>query len=148
MADICPNIKVKEIVCPHVYAKWGEKAIRFIDPNLRSVLDVVRNKILKRPIRINNGSSFTQRGLRCNVCQLVADKTKAGKVYLSAHNLGKGCDFDCPGLTVQQVHDLIKKNWRLLPCKIRLESPTDAPTWTHIDVITEEQTEAVYVFRA
>ena len=148
MTKVCDNISVKEIVCPHVYAKWGDNAIRFIDPTFRLVLDVVRNKILKRPIRINNGTSFTQRGLRCNCCQLVADKTKAGRVYLSAHNLGKGCDFDCPGLTVQQVHDLIKKNAHLLPCKIRLESPLDAPTWTHLDIITEGQKEMVYVFRA
>ena len=145
--NICPNISVKEIVCPHVYAKWGDKAIRFIDPNLRATLDVIRNKILKCPIIINN-STFTQRGLRCNCCQLVADKTKAGKVYLSAHNLGKGCDFSCSKYTVQQIHDLIKKNWRLLPCKIRLESPIDAPTWVHVDVITEDQQDAVYVFRA
>lgn len=148
MTKVCDNISVKEIVCPHVYAKWGDGAIRFIDSNLRLVLDVVRNKILKRPIRINNGTSFTQRGLRCNCCQLVADKTKTGRVYLSAHNLGKGCDFDCPGLTVQQVHDLIKKNAHLLPCKIRLESPLDAPTWTHLDIITEGQKEKVCVFRA
>ena len=148
MTKVCDNISVKECVCPHVYAKYGDNAIRFIDPNLRAVLDVIRNKILKRPIRINNGSTFTQRGLRCNICQLVADKTKAGKLYLSAHNLGKGCDFDCPGLTVQQVHDLIKKNAQLLPCKIRLESPIDAPTWIHVDIMTEGQKEAVYVFRA
>ena len=45
-------------------------------------------------------------------------------------------------------NDLIKKNWRLLPCKIRLESPIDAPTWVHVDVMTEGQQDAVYVFRA
>ncbi len=145
--NICPNILVKEIVCPHVYAKWGNKAIRFIDPNLRAVIDVVRNQILKCPIVINNGT-WKQRGLRCNCCQLVADKTKAGKVYLSAHNLGKGLDFSCSKYTVQQIHDMIKKNSVLLPCKIRLESPIDAPTWVHIDVMTEDQQEAVYVFRA
>lgn len=145
--NICPNISVKEIVCPHVYGKWGDKAIRFIDPNLRAVLDVIRNKILKCPITINN-STLTQRGLRCNCCSLVAEKTKSNKVYLSAHNLGKGCDFSCSKYTVQQIHELIKKNWRLLPCKIRLESPIDAPTWVHVDVMTEDQQDAVYVFRA
>ena len=145
--NICPNITVKEVVCPHVWEKWGDKAIRFIDPNLRSVIDVIRNQILKCPIVINN-STWKQRGLRCNCCQLVADKTKAGKVYLSAHNLGKGLDFSCSKYTVQQTHDLIKKNAHLLPCKIRLESPLDAPTWVHVDIITEEQTDKIYIFRA
>lgn len=147
MSNICPNIAVKEVVCPHVYAKWGDKAIRFIRPELRATLDVIRNKILKCPITINN-KTYTQRGLRCNCCQLVADKTKAGKVYLSAHNLGAGVDFSCSKYTVQEVHELIKKNANLLPYKIRLESPIDSPSWSHVDVITEEQKDKVYVFRA
>lgn len=145
--NICQNITVKEVVCPHVWEKWGDKAIRFIDPNLRAVIDIVRNQILKCPITINN-STWKQRGLRCNCCQLVADKTKTGKVYLSAHNLGKGLDFSCSKYTVQQIHDMIKKNANLLPCKIRLESPLDAPTWVHVDIMTEGQTDKVYVFRA
>ena len=145
--NICQNITVKEVVCPHVWEKWGDKAIRFIDPNLRSVIDVIRNQILKCPITINN-STWKQRGLRCNCCQLVADKTKMGKVYLSAHNLGKGLDFSCSKYTVQQIHDMIKKNANLLPCKIRLESPLDAPTWVHVDIMTEGQADKVYVFRA
>ena len=144
---LCQNITVKEVVCPHVWEKWGDKAIRFIDPNLRAVIDVIRNQILKCPIVINN-STWKQRGLRCNCCQLVADKTKAGKVYLSAHNLGKGLDFSCSKYKVQQIHDLIKKNAHLLPCKIRLESPLDATTWVHVDIMTEGQTDKVYIFRA
>lgn len=145
--NVCPNIAVKELVCPHIYAKWGDKAIRFIDPNIISVIDIIRNKILKRPIRINN-NTWKQRGMRCNLCQLVADKTKKQQAYLSSHVLGKGLDFDCPGLTVPQVHELIKKNADLLPCKIRLESPIDAPTWVHVDIMTQGQKEKVYVFKA
>lgn len=147
MTKVCDNIDVKEIVCPHIYAKWGDKAIRFINPNAIAVLDVIRNKILKRPIRINN-NTWKQRGMRCNLCQLVADKTKKQQPYLSAHVLGTGFDFDCPGLTVPQIHELIKKNAHLLPCKIRLESPTNAPTWCHFDIMTYGQKEQVYVFRA
>lgn len=146
--NICPNISVKEIVCPHTFAKYGDKAIRFIDEDLIKVMDVIRNKILKCPIIINNGSSLTQRGLRCNICQLVADKTKSGKLYLSGHNLGKACDFSCSKYSVKEVHDLIKKNSNLLPCKIRLESPIDAPSWIHVDIMTYGQKEKVYIFRA
>lgn len=147
MKMICDNISVKEVVCPHVYAKWGDNAIRFIRPELRETINVIRNKILKCPITINN-QVYSQRGLRCNICQLVADKTKIGKVYMSAHNLGAAIDFSCSKYTVQQIHDLIKKNVNLLPYKIRLESPIDASTWVHVDVITEGQKEQVYVFRA
>lgn len=147
MNKVCDNISVKEIVCPHMYEKYGDNALRFVDPILIEVLDVIRNKILKCPITINNGT-WKQRGFRCNICQLVADKTKAGKMYLSGHNLGKAIDFSCKTYTVQQIHDLIKKNANLLPCKIRLESPTDAPTWVHVDIMTYGQKYKVYVFRA
>ena len=146
--EIVPHISVKEMVCPHVYAKYGDKSARFLDEDLMAVLKVIRNDILKCPIIINNGSTLTQRGLRCNVCPLVVEKTKANKLYLSGHNLGKACDFSCNKYTVLQIHELIKKNANLLPCKIRLESPLDAPTWCHVDVMTYGQKEKVYVFRA
>lgn len=147
MNKVCDNILVKEIVCPHMYEKYGDNAIRFVDPILIEVLDVIRNKILKCPITINNGT-WKQRGFRCILCQLVSDKAKVGKLYLSAHMLGKGVDFSCKAYTVQQAHELIKKNADLLPCKIRLESPLDAPTWIHVDLMTYGQKEKVCVFRA
>lgn len=146
--NVCPNISVKEVVCPHMYSKYGDRAIRFIDKDLIAVLDIVRNKILKCPIIINNGGSYTQRGFRCNICPLVAEKTKAGKMYLSGHNMGKAVDFSCNKYSVVQIHKMIKDNADLLPCKIRLESPLDASSWIHIDVMNYGQNEKVYVFRA
>lgn len=145
--NICDNISVKEVVCPHMFEKYGDNAIKFLDRDLIAVLDIIRNKILKCPIVINNGT-WKQRGFRCNICQLVADKTKAGKMYLSGHNLGKACDFSCSKYTVVQIHEMIKKNADLLPCKIRLESSIDAPTWVHVDIMTYGQKDKVYVFRA
>lgn len=146
--DICKNISVKEFVCPDMYKKYRDKAIRFIDKDLIAVLDVIRNKILKCPIIINNGKTYTQRGFRCNICPLVVEKTKAGKMYLSGHNMGKACDFSCNKYSVIQIHKMIKENADLLPCKIRLESPLDATSWVHVDVMTYNQKEKVYVFRA
>lgn len=142
--NVCDNIVVKELVCPHIWAKYGDKAIRFIDPDIIACLNVIRNKILKQPITINNGV-WKQRGMRCNLCDLVKNKKT---VYLTSHLFGKAIDFSCSRYTVRQVHDLIKKNADLLPCKIRLESPIDAPTWVHFDIMTYGQKEKVYVFRA
>lgn len=145
--NVCPNITVKEVVCPHIYQKWGDKAIRFIDPDLIEVLNVIRNKILKCPIVINNGT-WKQRGMRCNLCGLVVEKTNNGQPYLTAHLLGKAIDFSCKTYTVPQVHELIKKNADLFPCKIRLESPENASTWIHVDLMAYGQKEKVYTFRA
>ena len=99
------NIKnyfnIKELVCKHVYNKFGEMAWTFFDPRLLETICVIREK-LGKPITVNtwhSGGGLTQRGLRCNVCQLVAEKTRLEKVYVSAHLQGTALDFDVKGMT-------------------------------------------------
>jgi hypothetical protein len=55
----------------------------------------------------HSGTTYTQRGLRCNICQICSDKTKAGQIYMSAHPNGAGDDFDVPGLTVRSMMPVI-----------------------------------------
>lgn len=128
------HFKIQELVCPEVYKKYGERAWMFIDPELIETLDIIREKILDKPMIVNNwvsGGGYTQRGLRCNICQLVRDKTKNGKLYLSAHNFGKAIDATIEGMTAEEARRLIIKNQILLPCPIRLE---DGVSWLHLDV--------------
>lgn len=147
--ELCPNISVKEIVCPHVYKKFGDEASKFIDPLLIKVIDIIRNDILKQPITINNGTTLTQRGLRCNCCELVASKTKKNIVYLSGHNFGKAIDFNCSTISPDDCRKMIIKNAELFPCKIRLEDGRDATTWVHVDIMAgTNQKEKCYIFRA
>ena len=90
-----PFFSVKELVCKHVYERYGENAAMFLDEKLIETLNVIREQILCAPMTVNNwhaGGNFTQRGLRCNICELVKSKTDAGKLYLSAHMLGKAVD--------------------------------------------------------
>lgn len=143
------NITTKELVCPHVWAKYGEKSIKFFRKEALETLDVIRNQIVCAPLIINNGKNLTQRGLRCNICELVATKTKAGKMYLTAHSFGAGFDISSPKYTANQIREMIIKNKDKLPHKIRIESEVDAPTWVHFDVLCDpEQKDKVYVFRA
>ena len=86
--------KIEELVCRHVYEKFGDKAWMFIDDRLIETLNLLREKILGVPMIINtwkDGGGYSQRGLRCNRCQIVREKTSP---YLSAHILGKGVDFN------------------------------------------------------
>lgn len=125
---------IKELVCPHVYDKFREQAWQFFDPRLLETLLVIREKI-GLPIVINNwarGGNLTQRGLRCNICALVKEKTILEKLYMSAHNQGMAIDFNVVGMTVEQVHDWLKKNQILLPYCIRLEE-LDGVNRVHID---------------
>lgn len=130
--------KVSELVCPHTYKKWGEKSWQFLDTNLLWCILIIRRDIVAKPMIVNN-SSYTQRGLRCNRCDIVKKKAS---VYLSSHLLGKAIDFTVPGMTAEAVRNLIRKNIGLFPCQIRLEKDV---TWTHFDVLPTYGTTAKLV---
>lgn len=122
--------QISELVCPHTLSKWGERAWQFLDTYYLHCLLIIRRDILKVPMVCNTHSS-TQRGLRCNRCELVRSKDK---VYLSSHILGKAGDFTCKDMTAQEARSLIRNNANLLPCNIRLESGV---SWLHFDVLPQ-----------
>lgn len=126
---------VKELTCNHVYNKFGENAWQFFSTELLHILLVVREDILQVPMTINNGANFTQRGLRCNICQLVKSKTDKNQLYMSSHCLGEGVDFDAKGLTAEEARKKINEKQGLLPYPIRLEKDVN---WVHIDVYGKE----------
>ena len=116
-----------ELVCDHVYEKWGKLSWRFLDTNFLWCLLVIRRDIIKTPIYVN-GKTTHQRGLRCNMCQLVKDKRVP---YLSTHIQGKACDMTIPAMNAEKARQLIIENANLLPCPIRLEKNV---SWVHMDV--------------
>lgn len=142
------NFSIKEVVCRHVYDKfitqrgWKEEDVwEFFDLRLRETLDFLRMKF-DREIKVNNwiaGGTNTQRGLRCNMCELVKKKTSA---YMTPH-FGQGVDFDVKGLTAQQARDMIVSWKDELPHPIRLE---DAVNWVHLDVRVKKG-HKVYLFK-
>ena len=123
------KFKISELVCTDVYNKFGEGAWRFLDDKILQTLYILRFEIFDAPITINNGKNYTQRGLRCNRCQLVRSKSTS---YLSAHVLGKAFDLDVKGYTAEQARKKIKENLAKFPFPIRMESDV---SWLHIDVI-------------
>lgn len=142
IGDIKKTFNVKELVCPHIYARWGEASWQFLDTNYLHALLVIRNDILKSAMICNN-SSMTQRGMRCNRCDMVKSKTTP---YISAHILGKGGDFSVKGMTAEQARQKIKANAHLLPCPIRIENGVN---WVHFDVRPQDNfVGKVYEFKA
>lgn len=84
----------------------------------------------------HNKGTITQRGLRCNLCPLVKNKTTQGLLYLTAH---RGMAFDivftkASSMTADRARSLIKENKDKLPCNVRLEKDV---TWLHIDTYDE-----------
>lgn len=134
MSCFTDYFRAEELVCRHVYRRFGDRSLDFIDERLKDTLVVVREK-LNLPLYINNwvwGGDKTQRGLRCNVCALVREKSALEKPYLSAHVLGKGVDFNVKGMSAGQVREWLRRNSVLLPYPIRVESGVD---WVHVDVL-------------
>lgn len=120
---------IEELVCDHTIARWGEKAWQFLDTDLLHCLLIIRRDIIKLPLYCNSKSAH-QRGLRCNMCDMVKSKKQ---VYLSAHCLGKAVDLSCgvPSMTAEKMRTMIKANAELLPCQIRIEKGV---SWLHFDV--------------
>ena len=134
--------QVSELVCDHTFAKWGEASWQFLDTDYLHALLIIRRDILQVPMTCNH-SGATQRGLRCNRCELVKEKEEN---YLSSHILGKAGDFTVKGLTAEEARTRIKQNARLLPCSIRMEAGV---SWLHFDTLPQSGiNEKVYEFRA
>ena len=89
-----------------------------------------------------NSFGMSQRGLRCNICNLVKDKSRANKGYLSAHIFGKGCDFTTKEYTADQCRAKIIANKDLLPFNVRLEKDV---SWVHIDIMPFSE-DKIFIF--
>ena len=132
--------QVRELVCSHVFSKWGERSWQFLSTDYLHNLLVIRRDILQMPMVCNHDGA-EQRGLRCNMCRMVKEK-KA--VYLSSHILGRAGDFSVQGLTAQEARSRIRTMQNLLPYPMRMEGGV---SWLHIDTLPQFGiTEKVYEF--
>lgn len=126
MTQLRAFFDVSELVCPHTFARFGEKSWQFFDTATLNTLLILRAEILRVPMTINADES-TQRGLRCNLCSIVKSQKKQ---YLSAHLMGKGFDVVSSQMTAQEMRDKIFENADKLPVPIRIE---DGVSWLHFD---------------
>ena len=142
---------IRELVCPDVFNKFGESSWQFFDRDFLESLLILRVDVICVPMFINNwhrwrnkeldGERFTQRGLRCNICELVASKTKKGILYMTSHANGGGFDFTTAKFSAQECRDKIKAKANMFPCKVRCEKDV---TWIHFDIYDNLGTEDMY----
>ena len=140
------HFDIRELVCQHTFIAFGEKSWQFFDLQTLQMLYISRFEINTEGMIINNwhkGGSFSQRGFRCNICQICKDKTIAGQIYLSAHANGAAFDYDVPGLTAEQVRQRIYLAGAKFPFKIRLESKVN---WVHQDIYDDPNSQNQVTF--
>lgn len=115
-----------------VYEKYGEdRCWQFFDENHLRTMDDIRDHF-GVPITVNNwtsGGRFQQRGLRCNLDELVKDKTDNGDIYLSDHCLAKAFDFDVRGYSAEMARQSILDNQDKFPYISVIEGDVN---WIHI----------------
>jgi len=132
MAIKAKFFQLHELVCNHIYKKYGKTAWQFFDPRIIITIDWIREHI-DRPIYINNyewGGNQTQSGIRCNLCQLAKMWTNLDKVRMSAHSTAQAFDFSVKGMTAEEVRNWLVRNQEDLPYPIRLEAGVN---WVHLD---------------
>ena len=130
LTEVRRYFAISELVCDHTFQRFGEKAWQFLDTDFLHALLIIRRDILQAPMTCNT-KTMRQRGLRCNMCELVREKKS---VYLSAHILGKAGDFTVRGMTAERARRTIKDKAELLPCNIRMEAGV---SWLHFDVLPQ-----------
>lgn len=142
--------KVYELVSKEVYNSFSESTImNRMNGDLLKLIDWIREGS-GVPIIINNwksGGSFSQRGLRSNMDQIVKDSTKSGKVTLSPHVLFMAVDMNptySSGKSAEWLWNWIHDNAKNAPCNFRMENKTatvnssGAVSWVHVDVAVED----------
>lgn len=138
-----PYFAVSELVCPHCYGKYGESSWQFLETNALYGLLLMRETIFGVPMYVNSyKNGKTQRGLRCNKCDLVKSKAT---LYLTQHVFGRAWDFTVQGYTAEQARRKIIENAHLFPFKFRLESDVNWVHWDSMDMYGNNA--KVYMFR-
>ncbi len=138
-----PYFAINELVCPHCFAKYGERSWQFLDTNALYGLLLMRETIFGVPMYVNNyKNGKTQRGLRCNKCDLVKSKAT---LYLTMHGFGKAWDFTVQGMTAEQARKKIIESAHLFPFNFRLEADVSWVHWDCLDMYNN--TAKVYIFK-
>lgn len=129
---ITQYFRITELVSAKVYAKFGQQAWSFFDPRILDVLLWLREG-LNIPLVVNT-AALQQRGFRENTCAIVAEKTRKGALYCSAHCRGMAIDFSSGKMSATDIRHWIRAHVKSCPHPIRIENDRSAPTWVHVDV--------------
>jgi hypothetical protein len=139
MIQKATHFDLAELVCEHVYNKYGVFAWNFFDVKLLITLDSIRDRINKA-IHVNDWQvhgTFTQRGLRCPECSIVKSKTE---LYMSAHTIGKAADFTVEGLLAEETRAWLIQHENWWPYPFRLESGVN---WVHCDLFNDSDKKVI-----
>ena len=134
----CKFFNITELVSQQVFYRYGEFAWGFFTSEFKEDLDTIREKYNK-PLIVNNWNfkhkgTLQQCGFRSNLEGEVLKRTKNGKLYCSAHCMGKAVDLHSDNN--EELFNLCKNliESKQLKTMKRLESSQSTRgAWVHID---------------
>lgn len=145
------HFTIQEFFSESMCKKYREDQLwSFLDVRLLSNLLFIR-KVRGLPITINNwstGGGFSQRGFRENTCNIVYEKTVAGKLYCSAHTRGAAVDFNESHASAENTRNWLEDQSEALPypCRLEWKKNGEPISWVHLDVDYFENYPRVYKF--
>lgn len=123
--------KPYEYLPKEVYDKFGDLGMRYINPKIPVLMDIIR-EFFGKSITINNWKSGGDRNGSCLRLPNNKDYTQ-----FSDHSFGSACDFIVSGMDSLEIQNSIVSD-PILSLKLvsyGLVSVEDrTPTWTHIGV--------------
>lgn len=131
----CKYFKIQELVCQHVYKKYGDKSWEFFSEEFLKDLDTVR-EVLGVPIIINNwhvNGQYKESGNRCQFCSIVAKKITNKELNISMHNLYRAFDLKPKNLEIKKAVEMIMDNVHRFKVIKRIENSDYTLTWLHLD---------------
>lgn len=122
----CIHFDIRELVDPHTFTEWGDKAWMFLRTEALISLDNIRSHFNK-PVNVNDwmfGGKRQYRGFRPLDCTV--------GVSLSQHRLGNAFDLDVKGVSADDVRQEIIR-MKEDPLFLSITCLEIGITWVHFD---------------
>jgi hypothetical protein len=137
---------VEEYVPPEIYSQFGDKAIRFIHPNVIIVSNIIRD-YFNREVTINDwifNGKFKYRCLR-TIAQVTDPLTGEPFASKGEHFFGTTFDFHVEDISAEEVRNEIVENTNVFCLVNRIKM---YPTFNHIEVkLTNDFDNTIIEFR-
>ena len=154
---VSEDFYLDEFVAPEIYARFGEKSILWLRPEIFNIAQVLRNRFGK--VIVNNWSGngrneakeflrlplktqktrFTESGLR-------SPDTRTGAKY-SLHKFGCAADFKFTDAEPEKVRVHILTNQRSYMNLGVRRIEADTPSWLHVDLGNTNHLNKIFVFK-
>ena len=132
--QVSNNFQIHEFVPGHIFERWGDRSVWFVQPRIISVAQAIREHFGKSVMINGNGMNF--RGFRDDSFYFNEDGSKKRKGgFFSQHRFGNAIDLNVSGMDCDEVRDeIIKHTSKFMDAGLTtLEDGAFAPTWVHCD---------------